>query len=494
MSNNKKEAVNFKLVRKHDAFIIAAIFVAGVLIGSLTLGGMQITPFQLSGAAVTTSACRDGIDNDGDNKVDYPNDPGCSSKSDNSELNANVQCDDGIDNDGDTFRDYPKDTGCFSLTDKSERSSRNCDDGKDNDNDKKIDYPNDPGCSSPSDSTEHGSAQCDDGKDNDGDKLVDLKDPGCSDSTDNDEKDSTTSTPGAAECNNGHDDSTDADTLSDYPNDPGCSSPTDPFETDGQCDDKYDNDGDGYTDYPNDPECSSYSTYYEGNCVDSDGGINSIKASVQGTVLGTKAGAPYSYTDYCLTSNILKEYYCDGAVNSPFSVDVSCSASGGNGIDSSVCINGACTQPSSCGNGIIESGEECDDGNTISGDGCSSYCTKEQTCINQCGDGICQSIVCYGPTCACGENDRNCPSDCPKQSCYDSDGGRNYEIRGFTTDNINNGTDFCWNYGTTGGVYGPCQGSINGCVLVEHFCNSANELEKETYACPYGCSGGACKY
>jgi hypothetical protein len=33
-------------------------------------------------------ACSDGIDNDGDGKVDYPADPGCSSPSDNDEYNA----------------------------------------------------------------------------------------------------------------------------------------------------------------------------------------------------------------------------------------------------------------------------------------------------------------------------------------------------------------------------------------------------------------------
>lgn len=49
--------------------------------------------------AATQYACNDGIDNDGDGRTDYPNDPGCSDATDPSELNPSRQCDDGIDND-----------------------------------------------------------------------------------------------------------------------------------------------------------------------------------------------------------------------------------------------------------------------------------------------------------------------------------------------------------------------------------------------------------
>ncbi|MBU2416701.1 hypothetical protein KKA89_01785, partial [Patescibacteria group bacterium] len=38
-------------------------------------------------AAVVTYQCNDGIDNDGDTKTDYPNDPGCTSATDNDEYN-----------------------------------------------------------------------------------------------------------------------------------------------------------------------------------------------------------------------------------------------------------------------------------------------------------------------------------------------------------------------------------------------------------------------
>ncbi len=71
--------------------------------------------------------CDDGLDNDGDHLIDYPADPGCSSRTDNSELPVNTppapakpQCDDGIDNDHDGKIDYPADSQCSSRTDNSE--------------------------------------------------------------------------------------------------------------------------------------------------------------------------------------------------------------------------------------------------------------------------------------------------------------------------------------------------------------------------------------
>ncbi|MFH1770975.1 MAG: myxococcus cysteine-rich repeat containing protein [archaeon] len=67
--------------------------------------------------------CSDGIDNDGDNLIDYPNDPGCDSLTDDDEYNEPVvtyECSDGIDNDNNGFIDYPKDHGCTGPQDNSE--------------------------------------------------------------------------------------------------------------------------------------------------------------------------------------------------------------------------------------------------------------------------------------------------------------------------------------------------------------------------------------
>jgi hypothetical protein len=71
----------------------------------------------------TAPQCADGVDNDGDGKVDYPADPGCSSATDDSESPDPViqpQCSDGVDNDADGKVDYPADPGCSSATDNTE--------------------------------------------------------------------------------------------------------------------------------------------------------------------------------------------------------------------------------------------------------------------------------------------------------------------------------------------------------------------------------------
>ncbi len=76
--------------------------------------------------------CSDGVDDDGDGKIDFPNDPGCTSPTDNDEsddcfptVGPNCpQCADGIDNDGDGKIDYGtgpnNDPTCTSASDTSE--------------------------------------------------------------------------------------------------------------------------------------------------------------------------------------------------------------------------------------------------------------------------------------------------------------------------------------------------------------------------------------
>jgi len=71
--------------------------------------------------ACTPTACSDGTDNDGDGCRDYPADLGCSSPSDDSEVDAGcAACSDGIDNDLDGYTDYPADPGCACPQDNSE--------------------------------------------------------------------------------------------------------------------------------------------------------------------------------------------------------------------------------------------------------------------------------------------------------------------------------------------------------------------------------------
>lgn len=197
---SKKEETNRKLLHEHEIVVLIAVLIVGILIGRYVFAG--------SPKGSKAIECMDGIDNDGDNMVDYPADPGCSSKRDTSEL-SNIQCDDGIDNDGDTKRDYPSDTGCTSLTDTSERGTLACDDGVDNDGDGKVDM-NDLGCISltDNDETNCGDLVCGGGETYTTCPSDCPAPPACADGVDND-----------------------ADTFIDYPNDAGCKSPSDPDET-----------------------------------------------------------------------------------------------------------------------------------------------------------------------------------------------------------------------------------------------------------------------
>jgi len=147
--------------------------------------------------------CDDGIDNDGDGKIDFPNDPGCDSKEDNDETdntqppgggNGPPQCSDERDNDGDGLIDFPNDPGCESPQDDNETDSGpgapECSDGQDNDGDGRVDYPSDPGCENRDDDDEENNdaPECSDGIDNDGDGRIDFPaDSGCKNAADDDE-------------------------------------------------------------------------------------------------------------------------------------------------------------------------------------------------------------------------------------------------------------------------------------------------------------------
>jgi hypothetical protein len=79
---------------------------------------------------------------------------------------------------------------------------------------------------------------------------------------------------------------------------------------------------------------------------------------------------------------------------------------------------------------------------------------------------------------------------CIAATCTDSDGGKDYYVKGTVEIAGTTATDFCWNYEPN--EYGPCEGSLPGCVLAEHSCSVEGNQIKETYQCPYGCSDGAC--
>lgn len=253
-----------------------------------------------------------------------------------------AQCNDGIDNDGDTFIDYPDDPGCNKPGDNNEHNHKiACDDGKDNDNDSLIDYPKDPGCSSPLDKDEKDViTECNDLKDNDGDGFIDLSDPGCTSSSD-------TSEHGTNECDDGID-NFDADNLGDLKDD-GCTGLKDTSEISGQCDDGLDNDGDGFIDYGNgtnstsDPECNSYKDI-ETDCSDTDGGK---VYDVKGIVSGNYGGTPFSDTDLCPGGDtsggkILQEFFCNFNTGKSQNQLIDCSTAGNSTNNWTKCENGRC--------------------------------------------------------------------------------------------------------------------------------------------------------
>jgi len=67
--------------------------------------------------------CGDGVDNDGDGKIDWGADPGCGSTLAPRE---DPQCDDGVDNDLDGQIDYPADALCKSRLDDDELTNPAC--------------------------------------------------------------------------------------------------------------------------------------------------------------------------------------------------------------------------------------------------------------------------------------------------------------------------------------------------------------------------------
>ena len=132
-----------------------------------------------------------------------------------------VQCSDGIDNDADGLIDFPDDPGCADASDLDETDPAQCSDGVDNDGDGNIDFPDDPKCAHYLDDDESGMPECSDGIDNDGDGATDTDDPDCADGNGRTET-------GLPACSNGIDDDNDGQT--DFPFDDGCENAVDDDE------------------------------------------------------------------------------------------------------------------------------------------------------------------------------------------------------------------------------------------------------------------------
>ncbi len=116
------------------------------------------------GGAFGKAQCHDGQDNDGDGKIDFPDDDGCIGDDDDDESDAaSPKCKDGRDNDGDGKIDFPTDPGCFAPNQDDEEDDcpdgvacPQCSNGKDDDGNGSTDYPSDSaGCTSASDIDEY---------------------------------------------------------------------------------------------------------------------------------------------------------------------------------------------------------------------------------------------------------------------------------------------------------------------------------------------------
>ncbi|RLF32537.1 MAG: hypothetical protein DRN08_06540, partial [Thermoplasmata archaeon] len=87
-----------------------------------------------------------------------------------------------------------------------------------------------------------------------------------------------------------------------------------------------------------------------------------------------------------------------------------------------------------------------------------------------------------------GETYRNCPHDCEKQSCTDSDNGLDYYTKGTATSNIGAILeDSCCS--------SEEENSCNvqsGDYVSEAYCTEAGDSDTVIFKCPYGCMDGRC--
>lgn len=304
--------------KKAKIAIFSALFLVAILVVGIAIAAPKAKP-----------ACNDGKDNDGDTYTDWPNDPGCSSKADTSELNLNIECDDGSDNDGDSAIDYPDDAGCSSPTDNDET---NCGDGVCEGPETQENCPQDCGEPDSCSDTDGGnvitvfgtvSGYFNNTPYSNDDYCVDasiILEYYCSGSYKQNQQQSC-GTDGYLGNNYCMNNSVYKDWRDYY-----CSG--------GECD---------HTDTPTLQETCQYGCTNgtcnspPNSCSDTDGGF---VVTLQGTVSGYYGGNPYSYDDYCLggnMSNWVQEYYCTG--NQWTTYGYNCLYS-----NLTTCSNGACVQ------------------------------------------------------------------------------------------------------------------------------------------------------
>jgi len=207
-------------------------------------------------------------------------------------------------------------------------------------------------------------------------------------------------------------------------------------------------------------------------CTDTDGGINYY-------IKGDSTDSTKTLIEGCINNTTtIREFYCgeDGKI---YNEDYTCP----NG-----CADGYCIQPTGrycsvdatkcnlewkvpvCG-AVVFSGdglkELCEVPGNHSGSVSAGFsfdntnsCAITSLCPNECLDGVCVEVM-----------------NITNYNCTDSDGGKNYAVKGNLVDRLHNATyeDFC-------------SGSI---TLREHWCGE-NNYQYEYYNCENGCGGGKC--
>ena len=94
--------------------------------GAITCGAGFACAGAVGARTCRPAACNDGVDNDMDGVADFPNDPGCTTTSDNDESDncpggaGCPACSDAQDNDGDLLIDFPDDPSCATASGTSE--------------------------------------------------------------------------------------------------------------------------------------------------------------------------------------------------------------------------------------------------------------------------------------------------------------------------------------------------------------------------------------
>jgi hypothetical protein len=244
-------------------------------------------------------------------------------------------------------------------------------------------------------------------------------------------------------------------------------------------------------------------------CTETDSGADIYHKGTLSTNLG------YSETDYCLSSSMVKEYYCYG--NSIATMEAKCSSgcldgacisscSGGENISNAVNVTNKINNTNTGGTTTVSTCTDTDGGknyyilgmvNSTSGSKGSDFCFTNNileeyfcnsnlssnvnyTCPYGCENGACRFVPINmtsnmtntsGATGSYVENN----SVVVDPFCNDSDGGKDYFTKGTMRSKYSSDVDFC----------------INSIRLSEYFCNG-DFGSGVGYNCPAGCSNGAC--